>query len=189
MYSAHPLTVLAHECCRIGPLSGRRALLGLTMDARHDHMAIVARPTHLDVHGQKRDQLGQEPVWVFPSQILNARTGRIPGVASVQDGLQDPFAGHTPARGPRLGKGDVSVAIRFRWRQRCREAGLAVVPVHFRHRPRVVRLTAWPLIIATPEALGCMIFDTSQAHPVAIAASYGRAWTRKGARDGRPAHS
>jgi hypothetical protein len=37
------------------------------MRARHDHMAIVARPTRLDVHGQKRDHLGWEPVWVFPS--------------------------------------------------------------------------------------------------------------------------
>ncbi|AWP23046.1 hypothetical protein C4901_06650 [Acidiferrobacter sp. SPIII_3] len=51
--------------------------------------------------------------------------------------------------------------------------GLAVVLVRFRHRPRVVRLAVWPLIIATPEALGYVIPDTPQAHPVVVAAPGG----------------
>ena len=62
------------------------------------------------------------------------------------------------------------MAILLRWLKRYDEAGgFAVILVRFRHCPQVVRRPAWPRIIAIPGALGCMILDTPQAHPVVVA--------------------
>ena len=180
MRSAHPLTILPHACCRIGPLPGRRDLLGLTMDARAprpygDRGATRALGCPWPEAGSARLEAGVGFPELTPERAHGAHPRRYECAGRPS---------RTPLWVPRPPTVRAWERPVFRWPfdfgggSGAARRGLAVVLVRFRHRPRAVRLAAWPLIIATPEALGYMIFDTSQAHPVAIAASYGRACVR-----------
>ena len=79
-------TVLTHECCRIGPISGRRELLGLTMDAGPYRHAAVARSRAL--MPSARSWITSAVSKRFSSQavFLNTVVERVGHVSNVEDG-------------------------------------------------------------------------------------------------------
>ena len=79
-------TVLTHEGCRIGPISGKRELLGLTMDAGPYRHAAVARSRAL--MPSARSWITSAVSKRFSSQavFLNTVVGRVGHASNVEDG-------------------------------------------------------------------------------------------------------